>query len=79
LKEPAESKVPYEPEGREFDNHAARGGTLAARTTIRISLEAVATAPANRRMDLSAVRDLMLYAPQPLHVGEFYITRIWLE
>ena len=51
----------------------------ATRTTIRISLEAVATAPANRRMDLSAVRDLMLFAPQPLPVGEFYITRIWLE
>lgn len=51
----------------------------ATRTTIRISLEAVATAPANRRMDLGAVRDLMLFAPQPLPVGEFYITRIWLE
>jgi hypothetical protein len=51
----------------------------ATRTTIRIALEAVATAPASRRMDLSAVRDLMLYAPQPLPVGEFYITRIWLE
>ena len=51
----------------------------ATRATIRISLEAVATSPANRRMDLSAVRDLMLYAPQPLPIGEFYITRIWLE
>ncbi len=51
----------------------------ATRTTIRISLEAVAASPANRRMDLGAVRDLMLYAPQPLPFGEFYITRIWLE
>jgi hypothetical protein len=51
----------------------------ATRTTIRISLEAVATAPANRRMDLGAIRDLMLFAPQPLPVGDFYITRIWLE
>lgn len=51
----------------------------ATRTTIRISLQAVATAPAHRRMDLGAVRDLMLFAPQPLPVGEFYVNRIWLE
>jgi hypothetical protein len=49
------------------------------RTTIRISLEAIATSPASRRMDLSAVRDLMLVAPRPPSGGAFYVTRIWLE
>jgi hypothetical protein len=51
----------------------------ATRTTIRISLEAIATSPSRRRMNLGSVRDLMLFAPRPLSGGSFYVTRIWLE
>jgi hypothetical protein len=51
----------------------------AARTSIRISLEAVATSPAGRRMDLGAIANVMLFALQPLDTGEFYVTRVWLE
>jgi hypothetical protein len=50
-----------------------------ARTTIRISLEAVATSPARRRMDMGAIANVMLFALQPLDSGEFYVTRAWLE
>ena len=51
----------------------------AARTTIRISLEAVATSPARRRMDMGAIANVMLFALQPLDTGEIFITRIALE
>ena len=51
----------------------------AARTTIRISLEAIATSPASRRMDMGAIANVMLFALQPLDTGEFYVTRIGLE
>jgi len=51
----------------------------AARTTIRISLEAVATSPARRRMDMSAIANVMLFALQPLDTDAFYVTRVWLE
>ena len=51
----------------------------AARTTIRISLEAVATSPARRRMDMGAIANVMLFARQPLDTDELYVTRIWLE
>ena len=51
----------------------------AARTTIRISLEAVATSPAGRRMDMGAITNVMLFALQPLDTDAFYVTRVWLE
>jgi hypothetical protein len=51
----------------------------ASRVTLRFSVDAIATAPRGRRMDLAAVSDLMLFALQPLHSGELYVTRIWLE
>ncbi len=51
----------------------------ATRVTIRLSLEAVAASPAQRRMDMGAVANLMLFARRPLDSGGFYITRIWLE
>ena len=51
----------------------------AARTTVRISLEAVATAPARRRMDMGAIANVMLFALQPLDSDGFYVTRVWLE
>ena len=51
----------------------------ATRTTVRISLEAVAAAPATRRMDLGAIRNMAIYARQPVDGGELYVTRVWLE
>jgi hypothetical protein len=51
----------------------------ATRTTIRISLEAVAASPATRRMDLGAIRNVVIYARRPLDTGELFFTRVWLE
>jgi hypothetical protein len=51
----------------------------AARTTLRISLEAIAASPARRRMDMGAIANVMLFALQPLDTDAFYVTRIWLE
>jgi hypothetical protein len=51
----------------------------ATRVTLRFSLEAIAAAPRGRRMDLSAIADVMLFARQPVAAGDFYVTRIWLE
>lgn len=51
----------------------------AARMTVRISLEAVATSPARRRMDMGAIANVMLFARQPLEAGELYLTGVWLE
>ncbi len=51
----------------------------ATRVTVRISLEAVAASPANRRMDMGSIANLMLYARRPLDSDSFYVTRIWLE
>ena len=49
------------------------------RTTVRIALEAVATSPRGRRMDMTAIADVMLFASRPLDAGELYLTRVWLE
>lgn len=49
------------------------------RTTVRIALEAVATSPRGRRMDMTAISDVMLFCRQPLDAGELYVTRVWLE
>jgi len=51
----------------------------AARTTVRVSLAAVESAPAGRRMDLSRIANLMLFANGPAAGTEFYVSRIWLE
>lgn len=51
----------------------------ASRVTLRLSLEAIAAAPRGRRMDLSAMADVMLFTGQPVAAGDFYVTRIWLE
>jgi hypothetical protein len=51
----------------------------ASRVTLRLSLEAIAAAPRARRMDLSTIADVMLFARQPVAAGDFYVTRIWLE
>jgi hypothetical protein len=49
------------------------------RTTIRVSLEAVATAPAQRRMDLRHIANVMLFAPRSLEPGRLYVSSIRLE
>ena len=51
----------------------------ATRTTVRVSTTAIADAPARRDMDLAAIANVMLFATQPLHGGEFYVSRVWLE
>jgi len=49
------------------------------RTTVRLALEAVARSPRGRRMDMTAIANVMLFAGQPLEAGELYVTRVWLE
>ena len=49
------------------------------RTTVRVSLVALAEAPARRDMDLSRIADVMLFATGPLPGREFYVSRVWLE
>jgi hypothetical protein len=49
------------------------------RTTIRISIDELASAPRNRRMDLAAISDVMIFALQPPAAEEFFVSRIWLE
>ena len=49
------------------------------RPTVRIALAAVEAAPVRRRMDLSRIANLMLYANRPPAGTEFYVSRIWLE
>lgn len=51
----------------------------ATRTTVRVSLEAVAASPATRRMDLGAIRNVVIYARRPLDGSELYFTRVWLD
>jgi hypothetical protein len=49
------------------------------RTTLRVSLEAIAMAPAHRRMDLARIANVMLFAPKPLEPGRLYVSEIRLE
>jgi hypothetical protein len=49
------------------------------RTTLRVSLAAVAQAPERREMDLAAVANLMLFSTAPTGNETFYVSRIWLE
>jgi hypothetical protein len=50
-----------------------------ARTTVRVTLAAVETAPASRRMDMARVADVMLFGQPRDGAGEFYVSRLWLE
>jgi hypothetical protein len=50
-----------------------------SRMSVRIALEAVALSPRKRRMDMTAIADVMLFARRPLDAGELYVTRVWLE
>jgi hypothetical protein len=49
------------------------------RLTVRVAVAAVESAPAGRRMDLSRIANLMLFADGPAAGSEFYVSRIWLE
>ena len=49
------------------------------RSTVRVALAAVEAAPVGRRMDLSSIANLTLYANHPAPGSEFYVSRIWLE
>jgi hypothetical protein len=49
------------------------------RTTLRVSLEAIASAPAHRRMDLARIANVMLFAPKPLETGRLYVSELRLE
>jgi hypothetical protein len=44
-----------------------------------LSLPAVESSPRGRRMDMTRIANVMLFAAAPLPAGEFYITRIALE
>ena len=50
-----------------------------SRVTVQVSLEAVASAPRGRRMDMAAVRNVMLFSRRPMPGTEFYVSRLWLE
>ncbi len=50
-----------------------------SRSTLQVSLVAVASAPARRPMDMGAIANVMLFAQAPLTGTEFYVTRIWLQ
>lgn len=51
----------------------------ATRTTVRVPLSAIAAAPERRELDLAAVANVLLFAPQPLAGEAFYVSRVWLE
>ena len=51
----------------------------ATRTSVRIALPAVALSPRGRRMDMTRIADVMMFATAPLPAGELYLTRISLE
>ena len=48
-----------------------------ADTALRFS--DVEAAPANRQMDMTAIANVMLFAPQPALTNDFYVSRIWLN
>lgn len=49
------------------------------RTTIRVALAAVESAPKGRPMDLARIADVMLFGRESLQPGDLYVSRIWLE
>jgi hypothetical protein len=51
----------------------------ATRTSVRIALPAVMMSPRGRRMDMTRIADVMLFATASLPAGELYLTRIALE
>jgi hypothetical protein len=49
------------------------------RTTIRVALAAVESAPEGRSMDLARIADVMLFGRESHSPAKFYLSRIWLE
>jgi hypothetical protein len=49
------------------------------RTTIRVALAAVESAPQGRSMDLARIADVMLFGRESQPPAKFYLSRIWLE
>ena len=49
------------------------------RTTVRVALAEVEAAPAQRRMDLARIADVMLYGEPAAEPGVLYVSRVWLE
>jgi hypothetical protein len=49
------------------------------RTTIRVALAAVESAPQDRSMDLARIADVMLFGRAGQPPAELYLSRIWLE
>lgn len=51
----------------------------ATRTTLRVALEAVRSAPASRPMDLRRIANVMLFGATSDQPAEVYVSRLWLE
>jgi hypothetical protein len=49
------------------------------RTTIRVALAAIESAPRGRSMDLARIADVMLFGREGQPPAELYLSRIWLE
>lgn len=49
-----------------------------SRITVRVSLDAVRSAPQGRPMDLARIANVMVFGP-PGGEGELYVSRLWLE
>jgi hypothetical protein len=49
------------------------------RTTIRVALAAVESAPQGRSMDLARIADVMLFGRKGQPPAELYLSRIWVE
>jgi hypothetical protein len=49
------------------------------RTTVRVALAAVESAPATRRMDMTRIANVMLFGRDNPTTGELYVSRLWLE
>lgn len=49
------------------------------RTTIRVALAAIESAPQGRPMDLARIADVMLFGRPGQSPAELYVSRIWLE
>jgi hypothetical protein len=49
------------------------------RTTVRVALSEVQSAPASRSMDLGRIANVMLFGRPAVPPGEIYVSRLWLE
>jgi len=51
----------------------------ATRRIVEVPLSEVESAPTHRRMNMADIANVMLFAPQPVPMRDFYVSRIWLE